>query len=156
MGVRTQEAAMIRRITVVIIALCLAACATQQRYGDTTRTSDQMVKEAKASIKEVSIDDVRRMIDNREKIIILDVRDRDEFETGYIPGAKNLSRGMLEFKIATMVPDKNASIIVYCGVDLRGPLATRTLNEMGYRNAVNINGGLKAWKAAGYPIEKKP
>ncbi len=102
----------------------------------------------------MSIDDVKKMINNKEKIIILDVRDKDEFETGYIPGAVNLSRGMLEFKIATLIPDKNARIIVYCGIDLRGPLATKTLNEFGYKNAVNINGGLKAWKAAGYPITK--
>jgi rhodanese-related sulfurtransferase len=144
---------MIRKITIFIIALSLVACATQN-FGGTVKTSDQLVKEAKASIKEVSIDDVKKMIDNKEKIIILDVRDKEEFETGYIPGAVNLSRGMLEFKISTLIPDKNARIIVYCGIDLRGPLATKTLNEMGYKNAVNINGGLKVWKAAGYPIAK--
>lgn len=144
---------MIRKIAILIIALFLVACATQN-MGGTVRTSDQLVKEAKASIKEVSIDDVKKMIDNKEKIIILDVRDKEEFETGYIPGAINLSRGMLEFKISTLIPDKNATIIVYCGIDLRGPLATKTLNEFGYKNAVNINGGLKAWKAAGYPIAK--
>jgi rhodanese-related sulfurtransferase len=144
---------MIKKVTIWIIALSFVACATQN-FGGTVKTSDQLVKEAKASIKEVSIDDVKKMIDNKEKIIILDVRDKEEFETGYIPGAINLSRGMLEFKISTMIPDKNATIIVYCGIDLRGPLATKTLNEFGYKNAVNINGGLKAWKAAGYPIAK--
>jgi sulfur-carrier protein adenylyltransferase/sulfurtransferase len=141
------------KMTLLAIALCFVACATQN-HGGAVRTSDQMVREAKASIREVSVGDVKKMIGARETIIILDVRDKDEFETGHIPGAINLSRGMLEFKINTLVPDKNASIIVYCGVDLRGPLATRTLNDMGYRNAVNINGGLKAWKAAGYPIAK--
>ena len=144
---------MIRKITIWIIALSFVACATQN-LGGAVKTSDQLVKEAKASIREVSVDDVKKMIDNKEKIIILDVRDKEEFETGYIPGAINLSRGMLEFKISIMIPDKNARIIVYCGIDLRGPLATRTLNEFGYKNAVNINGGLKAWKAAGYPIAK--
>ncbi len=145
---------MTRNFAIMIIALCFfTACATQN-YGGAARTSDQMVKEAKASIREVSVDDLKKMIDNREKIIILDVRDKDEFETGYIPGAINLSRGMLEFKVNTLIPDRNATVIVYCGIDLRGPLATRTLNEMGYKNAVNINGGLKAWKAAGYPIAK--
>jgi rhodanese-related sulfurtransferase len=154
MWIRTyKEADMIKKIAILIVALSFVACATQN-YGDTARTSDQLVKDAKASIREVSINNVKNMIDNKEKIIILDVRDRDEFETGYIPGAINLSRGMLEFKINTMIPDKNATIIVYCGIDLRGPLATKTLNEMGYKNAVNINGGLKAWKAAGYPIAK--
>ncbi len=144
---------MIRKFMIVIIALSLAACATQNYKGG-GKTSDQMVKEAKASIREVSVDDVKKMIDSKAKIIILDVREKDEFVTGYMPGAINLSRGMLEFKISTLIPDKNAIIIVYCGVDLRGPLATRTLNEMGYRNAVNLNGGLKAWKAAGYPIAR--
>ncbi len=153
MGDRNQkEAAVIKKIVLVIITLCFVACATQ--HGAGIRTSDQMVKDAKASIKEVSIDDVKKMIDKKDKIIILDVRDKDEFETGYIPGAINLSRGMLEFKINTLIPDRNATIIVYCGVDLRGPLATKTLNEMGYSKAVNINGGLKAWKAAGYAITK--
>lgn len=144
---------MTKKIAALIIMLALVICATQTR-GWAVQTSDQLVKDAKAAIKEVSIDDVKKMIDGKEKIIILDVRDKDEFETGYIPGAINLSRGMLEFKIGTVIPDKDARIIVYCGVDLRGPLATKTLQEFGYIHAVNINGGLKAWKAAGYPIAK--
>jgi rhodanese-related sulfurtransferase len=144
---------MTRKIAIAVVALSLVACAAQ-KYGGADMTSDQMVKDAKAAIREVSVDEVKRMIDDRQKMIILDVRDKDEFETGYIPGAINLSRGMLEFKINTLIPDKNAVIVVYCGVDLRGPLATRTLNEMGYTKAVNIDSGLKAWKAAGYPIAK--
>jgi rhodanese-related sulfurtransferase len=148
-----REAVMIRKIATAAVALLLVACAARNHSGTVT-TSDQMVKDAKAYIKEVSVDKVKKMIDDKEKIIILDVRDKDEFETGYIPGAINLSRGMLEFKINTLIPDKNAFIVVYCGVDLRGPLATRTLNEMGYTKAMNINGGLRAWKAAGYPIVK--
>jgi rhodanese-related sulfurtransferase len=62
---------------------------------------------------------------------------------------------MLEFKSGMVIPDKNAKIIVYCGLDLRSPLATRTLNELGYANAVNMIGGLKAWKEAGYPVVKQ-
>lgn len=144
---------MIRKIIILIMAFSFMACATQN-FGGTARTSDQMVKEAKASINEVSVGDVKKMIDNKEKVVVLDVRDKEEFETGYIPGAINLSRGLLEFKISTIIPDKNARIIVYCGIDLRGPLATRTLNELGYKNAENIIGGLKAWKAAGYAVVK--
>ena len=142
-----------RKIGLLIMTLSLVICATQT-FVWAFQTSDQLVKDAKASIKEVSIDDVKKMIDEKDKIIILDVRDKDEFETGYIPGAINLSRGMLEFKISTLIPDRDARIIVYCGVDLRGPLATKTLNEFGYKNAANIKGGLKDWKAAGYPVAK--
>jgi rhodanese-related sulfurtransferase len=142
-----------RKAVLLIIAVLFAACASAS-VGGGYQTSDQLVKGAKASIREVSAAELKKMIDEKEKIVILDVRDKEEFETGYIPGAINLSRGMLEFKINMLIPDRNTKIIVYCGVDLRGPLATRTLNEMGYNNAVNLLGGLKAWKTAGYPIEK--
>jgi rhodanese-related sulfurtransferase len=53
-----------------------------------------------------------------------------------------------------ILPDRNAKIIVYCGLDLRSPLATKTLNDLGYRNAVNMTGGLKAWREAGFPLAK--
>jgi sulfur-carrier protein adenylyltransferase/sulfurtransferase len=141
-----------RKLNAVVIAALLVVCSVSVAWAD--KTSDQLVKEAKAAIREVTPADVKKMIDAKEKIIILDVRDREEFETGYIPGAINISRGMLEFRADKLMPDKNAKVIVYCGIDLRGPLATKTLNELGYRNAVNIIGGLNAWKAAGYPIEK--
>jgi len=142
-----------RKFYVLIIA-ALFALTTVVTSGAADKTSDQLVKEAKAAIKELSPAEVKKMIDAQEKIILLDVRDKEEFETGYIPDAINISRGMLEFKIDLVIPDKNARIVVYCGIDLRGPLATKTLNDLGYKNAVNINGGLKVWKDAGYPVAK--
>ncbi len=120
----------------------------------TDKTPDQMVQEAKAQIKEVSVADVKKMIDTKENVILLDVRDKQEFDQGGIPGSINISRGMLEFKVAMIIPDKNAKVIVYCGLDLRGPLATKAMNDLGYKNAVNMAGGLKAWKEAGYPLVK--
>jgi rhodanese-related sulfurtransferase len=142
-----------KKFYIVIIAALFALTAAVGS-GAADKTSDQMVKEAKAAIKEVSVAEVKQMVDTKEKIILLDVRDKEEFETGYIPGAINISRGMLEFKVDMAIPDKNAKIIVYCGIDLRGPLATKTLNDLGYRNAVNIIGGLRVWKDAGYPVAK--
>ena len=118
------------------------------------KTPAQLVAEAKAVIKELPIDDVKKILDAKESVIFLDVTDKQEFEGGHIPGAINISRGTLEFKVAMIIPDKNSRIIVYCGLDLRGPLATKTLNELGYKNAVNMAGGFKAWKAAGYSVAK--
>jgi rhodanese-related sulfurtransferase len=118
------------------------------------KTPEQIVREAKAAINEVSVEEVKKMIDNKADIILLDVRDREEYETGHIPGAINISRGSLDFKVNLIIPDKNKKIIVYCGLDLRGPLATKSLNDLGYKKAVNMIGGLKAWKEAGYPIVK--
>ena len=93
-----------------------------------------------------------QMIDNKKDIILLDVRDSEEFETGHIPGAINISRGSLDFKVHLIIPDKTKRIIVYCGLDLRSPLATKSLNDLGYKKAINMIGGLRAWKEAGYPV----
>jgi rhodanese-related sulfurtransferase len=118
------------------------------------KTLEQIVQEAKAAINEVSIAEVKKMIDNKEDIILLDVRDKEEYETEHIPGAINISRGTLELKSNLIIPDKTKKIIVYCGIDRRGPLAAKTLNDFGYKKAINMVGGLKAWKEAGYPVAK--
>jgi rhodanese-related sulfurtransferase len=141
-----------RRMPAIAVAALLITIVAAHPAVAADKTPDQLVKEAKTVIKEVSIGDVKKMIDAKEAIIILDVTDKQEFEAGHLPGAMNISRGTLEFKSAMMLPDKKARIVVYCGLDLRSPLATRTLNELGYANAVNMAGGLKAWKAAGYPV----
>jgi rhodanese-related sulfurtransferase len=144
---------MTKKLIILWIALFITLCTAYQAES-ADKTPDQLVKEAKSVIKEVSITDVKKMIDAKEKVILLDVRDKNETEEGVIPGAMNLSRGLLEFKAAMLLPDKNARIVVYCGLDLRSPLATKTLNDLGYKNAVNMIGGLKAWKEAGYPLVK--
>ena len=119
------------------------------------KTPEEMVKEAKAAIKEASVDEVKKIVDEKKStIVLLDVRDSNELEQGMIPGAINISRGQLEFKVQMILPDRNAKIIVYCGLDLRSPLATKTLNDLGYKNAFNMAGGLKAWREAGFPLEK--
>jgi rhodanese-related sulfurtransferase len=147
-----QEEYMSTKLAISIaVALILSYMSLTANAAD--KTPDEMVREAKWAIKEISVGEVKRMIEADKSIVILDVRDRDEFETGHIPRAINLSRGMLEFKITLMIPEKSATVIVYCGIDLRGPLATKTLNDLGYRNAVNMIGGLKSWKEAGYPLE---
>jgi rhodanese-related sulfurtransferase len=138
----------------VLAAGMLTALGSPGRPAAADKTPEQMVSEARAVVKEVSVADVRRMIDAREPVVILDVRDSHEFADGHMPGALNISRGSLEFKVGAVIPDRNARIVVCCGLDLRSPAATRTLNELGYRNAVNMAGGLKAWRDAGYAVEK--
>jgi len=142
-----------KTMAIVLAAVCFTIWpGGYARAAD--KTPEQMVQEAKAQIKEVSIADVKKTIDAKENVTLLDVRDKQEFDEGRIPGAINISRGMLEFKVAMIIPDKNAKIVVYCGLDLRSPLATKAMNDLGYKNAVNMVGGLKAWKEAGYPIVK--
>lgn len=143
-----------KRIPLILSVVFMALLSTSWYAAAADKTPEQLVREAKAAIREVSVGEVKKMLDARENVILLDVRDRHEFEEGHIPGATNISRGSLEFKTVLQIPDKNARIIVHCGQDHRSPLATRSLNDLGYRNAVNMIGGLKAWKEAGYPISK--
>jgi Rhodanese-like domain len=77
------------------------------------KTPEKIVKEAKASINEVSVEQLKKMLDNKEDIIVLDVRDRDEFEKEYISGAIHMSRGLVDLHLYEIVPNKSAKIVAY-------------------------------------------
>lgn len=112
------------------------------------------VAKAKAEIKKVGIAEVKAAIDKKEKAYLLDVRDPDEFKAGHIPGAIHVSRGKLEFVIWDKIQDKDAKIYVYCLTAARSALATKTLIEMGYKNAVLMDAHFEEWVKAGYPVER--
>ena len=114
----------------------------------------EMVAKAKAAIKVVSAADVKAAIDKKEKAVILDVRDPGEYTAGHLPGAINVSRGTLEFGIWGKVADQNAKIYVYCKTAGRSTLATKTLNDLGYKNAVLMDAQFEDWIKAGYPVER--
>lgn len=112
------------------------------------------VEAARLFVKTVSDGDVKAAIEKRDKAIILDVRDPDEFMTGHLPGAINVSRGKLEFAIWGAIKDRDAKIFVYC---LRGPraaLSTETLNRLGYRNAFLMETHAIDFEKKGFPIVK--
>jgi rhodanese-related sulfurtransferase len=113
-----------------------------------------MVAKAKAAIKKVSAADVKAAIDKKEKAVLLDVRDPNEYSAGHLPGAINVSRGTLEFNIWDKASDKNAKIYVYCRTAGRSALATKTLKELGYKNAVLMDANFEDWIKAGYPVER--
>jgi rhodanese-related sulfurtransferase len=115
-------------------------------------TKEDFVADANKNITQISVSDAKALL-GKAGIIFLDARVPGEYEAGHVPGAMNLPRGLLEFKIAEMIPDKNAAIVVYCKTGGRGSLATLTLGKMGYKNVKNMDGGWKAWEIAGYPKE---
>ncbi len=110
------------------------------------------VAEAKKDVCEVSVSDAKGMLDKGE-CVFLDCREPKEFKMGHVPGAVNIPRGLMEWKVSKKIPDKNAKIVVYCKVGGRGCLSACTLCRMGYKNVVNIAGGWQAWEKAGYPVE---
>ncbi|MBN2141075.1 MAG: hypothetical protein JW718_08720 [Desulfovibrionaceae bacterium] len=115
-------------------------------------TADDLVKEAKSQITEISPEQAKKCLD-QGGYLCLDCREDKEYKMGHVPGAINLPRGLVEFKIDKKIPNKEANILVMCKTGGRACLTCRALNRMGYKKAVNIAGGWQAWEKAGYPIE---
>jgi phage shock protein E len=113
----------------------------------------KLVADAKKNITEISPQDAAAKLQRGEAVIV-DVRDKDEWDEEHIPGAMHMSRGTIELDIEEKVPDPNAMIICHCGGGGRGALATASLQKMGYNNVRNMAGGFKAWKAACLPTTK--
>ncbi len=111
---------------------------------------EKLVAEAKRRITEISPTEAAAKSKSGEALIV-DVREKDEWDEEHIPDAIHLSRGTMEFDIEERVPDTNAMIICHCGGGGRSTLATESLQKMGYKNVRSMAGGFKAWKAAGLP-----
>lgn len=86
------------------------------------------------------------------ELVVLDVRERDAYEQGHIAGAQLLPRGQLELRVNQDLPDPTRRIVACCEFGRISTLATATLREMGFQRAVALDGGMKAWREAGYPV----
>lgn len=116
-------------------------------------TPHDLVIEAKAQIKEVSTGEALGMLGKR---VIIDVREYDEYAAGHLPGAINIPRGVLEFKIG-MVPEcanKEGAFLIYCRTSGRAALSAVQLQRIGYSNVISMGGGFEAWNNEGRPTEK--
>ncbi len=91
---------------------------------------------------------------NREKAVVIDVCEPDEFSRGHVIGAKNLPLGQLEAKLGQVVKNKSSQVVMVCQVGARSARAAATARKLGYENAHSLSGGLKAWTAASMPTEK--
>ena len=135
----------------IAVGALLLAAISSQAFAEAKGPMD-FVSAAKAQITEVTPQQVKADMDAGKQVILLDVRDSEEFDAGHLPKAMNISRGLLEWKVGGMLPDKNAYIVVYCRTDARSALATAVMQQMGYTNVKNMKGAFKAWGEAGYPI----
>ncbi len=114
------------------------------------KTYQELMAEARDTVPEVTIDDVKAQMENGARPTLLDVREREEYREGHLEGAVPLPRGFLEMRIEEAVPDKSAPIVAYCAGGVRSLIAARTLKEMGYEKVTSMSGGYTAWKNAGY------
>ncbi|HDS3847871.1 TPA: rhodanese-like domain-containing protein [Legionella pneumophila] len=114
----------------------------------------KLVAEAKKRINEISPQILKSKIDNNEKLIIIDVRETNEWETGKIPNAIHLSKGIIERDIEKIITDNQSNIVLYCSGGYRCALVADSLQKMGYTNVFSLDTGLQGWLDAGYSLVK--
>lgn len=114
----------------------------------------KLVNDAKTRVREISVSDTQARLANNQNVLLVDVREDDEWRDGHATGAKHLGKGIIERDIEQQVPDKNTELILYCGGGYRSALVADVLQRMGYTNAWSMAGGWKAWKNSGAPTTK--
>lgn len=112
----------------------------------------KIVDDAKSRIRQCDIHEVHRRLKQGEQFHFVDVREDNEWAKGHATGAIHIGRGVIERDIESIIPDRSAEIVLYCGGGYRSALAADNLQKMGYSNVYSMDGGYRAWKEAGYPI----
>lgn len=111
----------------------------------------KIVDDAKSRIRETDVRGARQLIAGGA--VLIDVREDNEFRNGHAFGAKHLGRGIIERDIVQAFPDKDTELVLYCGGGFRSALAADNLQKMGYTKIWSMDGGWKAWKDSGAPID---
>src|SRR6185436_5267288 len=121
------------------------------------------LKDVKSKIRETNVEAVKKVVADRKGKagdgnglgpVLIDVREKDEWMEGFIPGAQWISRGFLEQRIEDKVPEKDAAVVLYCASGTRSVLAARSLADLGYTNVASLAGGFSAWKRAGLDFDR--
>ena len=113
----------------------------------------QMLAEAGATVPFMSLDELRQRLEQPgADLRVLDVRERDAYEGGHVPGAVSLPRGQLELRVNDELPDPTLRVVVCCEFGRISTLAAATLRVMGFARAVALDAGMQAWRDAGYPL----
>ena len=136
------------------VILCLAALAF---YAGPLRAEDAKPAPAAANAaveKNVSPDEAEKLLKENPNIVVLDVRTEDEFKSGHIPGAKNLSILAPDFAQQLAALDKDKTYLVHCGAGSRSARACKAMDAQKFKSILHLNEGFKAWEKAGKPIEK--
>ena len=114
----------------------------------------KLVNEAKSRVQEMDVAGYKKLRESGDPHILVDTREESEWASGHVAGAVHLSKGIIERDIETKVPDKNATLVLYCGGGFRSALVADNLRLMGYTNAISLDGGWRALKESGLPLQK--
>jgi len=113
-----------------------------------------LVEDAKSRIRQIDVSEYQRMLAAKDPLVLVDVREDSEWAAGHASGAVHLGKGIIERDIEAAVPEKDTKLVLYCGGGYRSALAADALQKMGYTNAISLDGGWRAYQAAGLAVEK--
>lgn len=114
----------------------------------------EIVDDAKSRVRQNDVEAVKEMLDSERRFYLVDVREDNEWNAGHLPRAIHLGKGIIERDIETAIPDLSAEIVLYCGGGYRSALAADHLQQMGYSNVWSMDGGIRGWREAGYPMDQ--
>jgi rhodanese-related sulfurtransferase len=112
-----------------------------------------LVNDAKSRVREIDIEGYKKLRAANEAHLLVDTREESEWAAGHAAGAVHLSKGIIERDIETKVPDKSTKLVLYCGGGFRSALVADNLQKMGYKDAISLDGGWRALKESGLPLE---
>lgn len=148
---RAEFVEMMRSLNLTMPTHITEALRTNMSGG---RTVASLLAEASAAVPFMSLDELKTRVEAVEDdLIVLDVRERDAYEAGHVPGARLLPRGQLELRVNQDLPDPTRRIITCCELGYISTLAAATLRAMGFQRAVALDGGMKAWRESGFPLK---
>jgi len=145
-------------VAFALVGLMVAACGSNETYQNV----DELIAQVSPNVTEITVADLHQLFDDGEMVVLIDVRELNEFNPGYIPGAVNIPRGLIEFNVLKdefwenkflYPPLKTDLIVVYCKKGYRGLLTAEVLQKFGFENVKWLKGGFKAWELA-YPDEQ--
>ena len=148
---RAEFVEMMRNLNLTMPTHITEALRTNMSGG---KTVAGLLAEATATVPFMSLSELKARVEAAEDdLIVLDVRERDAYESGHIPGARLLPRGQLELRVNQDLPDPTRRILACCELGYISTLAAATLRGMGFTRAVALDGGMKAWREVGYPLK---
>lgn len=112
-----------------------------------------LVNDAKTRVREINVDEYKKLREAGAPHLLIDTREESEFAAGHVAGSLHLGKGVIERDIVAHVPDKDAILVLYCGGGFRSALAGDNLQKMGYTNVLSLDGGWRALKESGLPLE---
>jgi rhodanese-related sulfurtransferase len=158
---------MMKRLLCVSIALSLGLAAQQkkaepkpseQKGTEQTMAHNpgflKLVDDAKSRIQQIDIEQYKKMVSAGDKHVLVDTREDSEWTAGHVAGAVHMSRGIIERDVETKYPDKATKLVLYCGGGFRSALSADSLQKMGYTHVISLDGGWRALKDSGLPVEK--